>query len=231
MPKKGKQYKCSTCKDKHSPPTGKRCSRVHGDTVIEDLSFIQQPPTQVASGLEHGPQHGLSGSGGGRLVTTQGAHRPVLNQHREMPDVNTVPSEKPENLGRGHPGIDVVLQELRAISSLLSQVEYSIDSQSNTRMSTPHRTRPFQSVTIQGCNEATGVAVPVSSSSVGPVSTMAGAGGQHTSPPRMRYVPPYGQVVVPQSSYHVYPVHSSVVYTAPPIAAISTYDSIASSWQ
>ena len=191
MPKKGKQYKCSACKDKHSPPTGKRCSRVHGDTIIEDLSFIQQPPTQVASGLEHGLQHGHSGSGGGRLVATQGAHRPVMDQHREIPDVHTVPFEKPENLGGGHPGIDVVLQELRAISSRLSQVERSIDSQSNTRTSTPHRTRPFQTVTTQGCNKATGVVVPVSSSSVGvgftsvlPVSTMASAGFQHTSPPQ-----------------------------------------------
>ena len=98
--------------------------------------------------------------------------------------------------------------------------------------------RPFQSVTIQGCNEATGVAVPVSSSSTGvgftsalPVSTMAGVGCQHTSPSRMGYVPPYGQVVVPQSSYHVYPVHSSVVYTAPPTAVILTYGSTAPSWQ
>ena len=41
-------------------------------------------------------------------------------------------------------------------------------------------------------------------------------GCQDTSPPRTGYVPPYGQVVVPQSSYHLYPVHSSVVYTAPP---------------
>ena len=82
-----------------------------GTPVIEDLSFIQQPPTQVASGLEHGLQHGRSGSGGVRLVTTQGAHRPVMDHHGEIPDVNTVPFEKLENLGRGHPGTDVVLQE------------------------------------------------------------------------------------------------------------------------
>ena len=70
MSKKGKQYKCSACKDKHSPQTGKRCSRVHGETVIEDLSFIQHPPTQAVSGLEHGLQYGHFGSGGGRVATT-----------------------------------------------------------------------------------------------------------------------------------------------------------------
>ena len=192
----------------------------------------------MASGPEHRPQHGHSGSNGGRLVTTQGAHRPVMAQYREMPDVNTVLFEKPENLGRGHPGIDVVLQELRAISSRLSQVEHSIDSQSNTRTSTPHRMQPFQSVVEQGCNETTGVMVPVSSSSVGvcftsalPVSTMASAGCQYTSPPRTGYVPPGGQVMVQQSSHHSYPVHSSVVYTAPSTVVSSTYLSTAPMWQ
>ena len=46
------------------------------------------------------------------------------------------------------------------------------------------------------------------------------------------YIPPYGQVVVPQLSYHVYPVHSSVVYTAPPTAVTSAYGStVGSAWQ
>ena len=74
MPKKGKQYKCSTCKDKHSPPTGKHCNRVHGDTVIEDLSFMQHPSTQAVSGLEpvSGLLYGHSGSGGGHLANHPG---------------------------------------------------------------------------------------------------------------------------------------------------------------
>ena len=108
----------------------------------------------------------------------------------EMSDLTTVPVEKPENLGKGHAGIYVVLQELRAISSRLSQVENSIDSQSNTRTSTPHRICMVHSVVVQECKEVTGVAVPVSSSSVGacfapgpPVSTMASAACQYTSPP------------------------------------------------
>ena len=84
------------------------------------------------------------------MATTQGLQRPIITQHREMSDLTTVPVEKPENLGKGHPGIDVVLQELRAISSRLLQVENSIDSQSNTRTSTPHRIRSVHSVVVQG---------------------------------------------------------------------------------
>ena len=126
MPEKGKQYKCSACKDKHSPPAGKCCSKVHGDTIIEDLSFIQNPPTQAV--------------------------------------------------------------RARTGASIWS-IDFSINSQSNTRTSTPHRMRQSHSVAVQGCNEATRVAVPVSSSSVGvcftsalPLSTMASAGCQYTSP-------------------------------------------------
>ena len=156
-----------------------------------------------------------------------------------MSDFITDPLEKPKNLGKGHPGIDVILQELRAISSCLSQVEHSIHSQSNTRTSTPHRMRTSHSVGVQGCNEATWVVVPVSSSSVAvcftsalPLSTMARAGCQYTSPPRTGYVTPYGQVVVPQLSYHLYPVRFSVVYTAPPTAVTSAYGStVGSAWQ
>ena len=160
-------------------------------------------------------------------------------QHREIPDFSVVNFEKPENLGKGHPGIDVVLHELRAISSRLSHIEHSIDSQSNTRTSTPHRVRPSLSLVLQGSQEATGVAVPVSSSSVGvcfmsalPLSTMAGEGPQYTSPPRVGYRPPQGQVIASQSLYHAYPVHSSVVYTATPTVVTSTYgSSVPSAWQ
>ena len=65
-----------------------------------------------------------------------------------------------------------------------------------------------------------------------PVSTMASVGCQYTSSPRIGYVPPYRQVVVPQSSYHLHPVHSSVVYTADPTAVTSVYGStVGSRWQ
>ena len=91
----------------------------------------------------------------------------------------------------------------------MSEVENSIDSQSNTRTSTSHRIRLVHSVVVQGYNEATGVAVPVSSSSVGvcfvsglPLSTMASVRLSVYITRRTGYVPPYGQVGVPQSSYH-----------------------------
>ena len=139
--------------------------------------------------------------GAGIWQTTQGSQRRSTSQYREMSDLTTVSLEKPENLYKSHPGGDMVLQELRAISSRLSQVEHSIDSQSNTRTSTPHRIPPVYSIVVQGCNEASGIAVPVSFSSVGvcfasglPLSTMACVGCQYTSPLRIGYVP---QVVIP----------------------------------
>ena len=65
MPRKN--YKCSTCKVKHSPPTGKRCSRRTVPQPINGSVTLTSLPDDgsIAHDLEHGfgsERHGYGAS-------------------------------------------------------------------------------------------------------------------------------------------------------------------------
>ena len=50
-------YKCSTCKVKHSPPTGKQCSRRTGPQPTHGSTTLMSIPDD--SLIAHDPQHGI----------------------------------------------------------------------------------------------------------------------------------------------------------------------------
>ena len=219
MPKKGKQYKCSACKNQPPPPSPVNdVAGFMGTQLWRIYLFFNIPLPRQLAGQSTG--YIMDTLVVVRVLTTQGSQMPITARHREISDFTTLPAEKSNNLGKGHSRVDVVLQELREISSRLSHVENSIDSYSNTRTSTPHRPRPLHSPAAQGFNETPGISVPVSSSSVGC------ALHQFHLDPRWPVLVaitlhPLGlgmfhQVdrLVPQSLYHSYPIYASVVCTA-----------------
>ena len=97
---------------------------MHGERTNENLSFLQHPHTTAFGGPEHGLYPGHFGSCCGHLLTIHGSQIPATALHSELLNTVTLTSAQPSTTEKGNPGIDMVFQELRAISSCLSQVEH-----------------------------------------------------------------------------------------------------------
>ena len=188
MPRKN--YKCSTCKVKHSPPTGKRFSRrtapqpTNGSvtlmSLLDDTSIAHDPEHEIVSERHSGV---VSSALGGCMEAASG--RSIGARDGYGAGVATSTSE----------GIDVVLQELRSISARLTHVENSID-QSQSRTSTPQQ-HPRSTAPYPGylnTSQSVGASIP-SSFSAGrftmapPTTTIASTQGLIPSQ-RAGYVPP-----------------------------------------
>ena len=187
MPRK--TYKCSTCKVKHSPPTGKRCSRCTAPQPTSGSVTLMSLPDD--SSVAHDPEHGIGNERHSGVVNDG------LSGRAEAPGrfVGVTDGYRAGVVTSTSEGMDVVLQELRSISARLTSVENSLD-QSQSRTSTPQQPSRHTGPYPVHLNTLQSVRAPIPSS-VGavcftmapPTTTIASTQGLSSSH-RAGYLPP-----------------------------------------